>query len=186
MALSPVITGTTSNKCKTLSVTDTTGVYNVTTNPEGWGAPNDDGSAMTIANITITYADGGIQVVDVLSQIPASVTGNFTFADITLTGYVDGITTITYDLTATSIDYSSQISLLLSCDVRACLDKMWATVACKTCAGSCDVGELIDDANFAEGLYMGLTSGSTCCGSECVNNIINALKDLCAFNTCNC
>lgn len=185
MALSPVITASLSNKCQTLTVTDATGVYSGTSTG-GWETPNAAGSSITAATLTITYANGGTQIVDVLSQIPSTVTGSFSFSGITLTGYTDGITVIRYDLSTASANYAYDLTLLFTCNVRACIDKMWATVACKTCQGNCDIASLIDDANLAEGLFKALCSGATCCDTNCITTILNSLNDLCSWNNCNC
>jgi hypothetical protein len=186
MALSPVITATLGNQGQTMTVTDATGVYNVTTNPTGWETPNAAGSSITAATLTITYASGGTQIVDVLSQIPSTVTGSFAFTAITLSGYVDGITTIRYDLSTSTANYAYDLNLLFTCNVRACIDKMWATIACKSCAGSCDLPDLVDDANLAEGLYKALMSGAACSNADCVDKILATLADLCSWGNCNC
>lgn len=185
MALIPTISASLAAGCQILTVTDTTGVYSAT-NLTGWETPNTAGSAITVAAVTITYGNGSTQIVDVLSQIPATVTGSFSFTGITLTGYVDGRTTITYDLTDGSIDFLADVTQLWTCNVRACIDKMWVTVACQTCQGNCDLGSLVDDANLAEGLYKALCSGAACCDPACIDKILASLADLCAWDNCNC
>jgi len=175
-----------SKGCKTLTITDTTGAYDATTNPTGWGALNTEGSEITVANITITYGDGSTQIEDVLSQIPDNVTGSFTFTGITLSGYIDGTTVITYDSSDGSIDFISEIQQIWTCNVRACIDKIWVEVACKTCQGNCDLGSIIDDANLAEGLYKSLCSGASCCDTSCTDKILNSITELCEWGDCNC
>jgi hypothetical protein len=186
MALSPVITATLNNKCKTITVTDSTGVYHVSTNTGGWETPNEAGSAITSAKLIITNFNGAVQTVDVTSQIPDTVAGNFSFNDITLDAYVDGNLKIRYELIGASGSYAYDLTLLVTCNVRACIDAMWAKIACSACAGNCDVAELIDDANLAEGLYQALCSGASCCQDDCVTTLITSLNDLCSWNNCNC
>lgn len=187
MSLTPVITATLNNKCKTLTVTDATGVHDAVTNTGGWEGSNVSGGAITSASISITYADGSTQNVDVLSEIPNPVTGSFSFNSITLNGYKDGITTITYDLSDGSQDWSVDLSQLWTCNVRACIDKMWVNVACQTCQGNCDLGSIVDDANLAEGLFKALCSGAACCDSSgCVDKILESLQQLCSWDNCNC
>ena len=186
MALSPVITATLKNNGQSISVVDATGVYDATTNTGGWETPNIAGSDVTAASITITYPDGSTQVEDVLSQIPATVTGTFTFTDITLSGYQDGITVIRYELETLTTTYAYDLTLLFTCNVRACIDKMWADVACQTCSGSCDVGSLIDDANLAEALYNAMKSAAACGNSTYVDKILESLMNLCNWENCNC
>ena len=187
MALVPVITAVLSSNAKTLTVTDATGVYSAT-NTGGWNTPNVTGIVISAASINITYPDGSIQTIDVLSQIPDTVSGSFDFTNITLTGYKDGITTISYTLKVGAVTYTTEIKKLYTCIIRNCIDKMWVKVACDTCHGNCNLVDLIDDSNLAEGLYKSLISGSTCstCDTTCINKILAALKNLCSWKNCNC
>ena len=186
MALVPVITATLTNNAKTLTVTDATSVYNASTNTGGWNSPNTVGSAITAATITITYSDGTSQTENVLSQIPSTVSGSFAFTGITLTGYKDGINTISYKLNVGVTIYTAEIKQLHTETIRNCINNMWIKVACETCQGNCDLVDLIEDANLAEGLYKGLTSGATCCGTTCVTKILTSLTNLCSWKNCNC
>ena len=66
---------------------------------------------------------------------------------------------------------------------------MWVKIACETCNGNCDLVNLIDDANLAEGLYKALVSGAACCTTDdgaCIAKILTALKNLCSWKDCNC
>jgi len=183
MALSPTITACLKNKCSALSITDTTGVYDVTTNPGGYENP----STVTSAILEITLPDGSTVTEDVTSQIPADpISGTFTFNNIEVLNYTDGVTSILYTVVDGTGTYLYTFSALYTCKVRACVDKMWADVACKTCSGSCDLADIIDDANLAEGLLRGLESGAVCCDSDCINKILNSITRLCNWDDCNC
>ena len=173
-------------KCSVLSITDTSGVYNVTTNPTGWGSPNLLGSAVTTATLTITPPGGSAQVVNVLSQIPATVTGDITFTDITLSSYTDGVTTIAYSVSDGATTYSKSSDILFTCEARSCIDKMWAKNAAAACGNSCELLSLVDDANLAEGLLKSLKSAGACNNETCVDSILSAINQLCEFNDCNC
>lgn len=187
MALSPVITATLTNNCQTLNVTDATGVYDASTNTGGWETPNIAGSDVAKATIEITNFNGAVQTVDVTSQIPATVTGTFAFNAITLENYVDGSMQIRYiieDTSGNQIPYD--LNILVTCNVRACIDAMWAKIACETCGGNCDIKNLVDDANLAEGIYQALCSGASCCTNDCITTLLSTLTDLCSWNDCNC
>jgi hypothetical protein len=186
MALELSFSSCLKTKCSKLSVIDTSGVYNVATNPTGWGTPNLLGSAVTVATITITTPGNGVQVVDVLSQIPATVTGEFTFTDITLSTYTDGITTIVYSVGDGVTTYSKSSDILFTCEARSCIDKMWAKNAAAACGNSCELLSLVDDANLAEGLLKSLKSAGACNNETCVDSILSAINQLCEFNDCNC
>lgn len=171
-----------------ITIKDTTGVYSGT-NTGGWNAPNIVPGDVTAASIDITYSDGSIQTVNLLTHgtgIPGSITGEFSYTAIALTGYKDGITTLTYKITTAATTYVAEIQQLHSCDIRKCIDQMWVKIACETCNGNCDLVNLIDDANLAEGLYRALISGATCCDSTCINKILTALNNLCSWKNCNC
>ena len=190
MAFSPIITACLKNSCKTLSVTDTTGVYDATTNTTGW----QDASTLLAADVSkaellITYPNGLTQTVDVTSQIPDPVTGSISFADITMDHYSDGLIEIEYIVYDSSVDpiaYRYTYKALYTCQTRACIDKMWAEVACKSCSGNCELNDLIDDANLAEGLLRGLESSAVCCDDDCITKILAAINQLCNWNNCNC
>ena len=186
MALVPKINFCLKNTCSVISISDVTGIYHVSNNPTGWGSPNAQGADVLTATITITNPDGIEQIVDVSSQIPDPVTGDFTFEDITLSDYKDGVTSLNYTIITSTDTYRAYAETLLICNTRACVEKMWATVACKSCAGNCDLSSLIDDANLAEGLLNGLNSSASCCNKDCVNRVLEAIEQLCAFENCNC
>lgn len=184
MPLTPTISACLKNKCSDISITDTTGVYDVTTNPGGY--PNPHG--VTAATLLITLPDGTpMPIVDVLSQIPADpITGTFTFNDIEIPNYTDGVISIIYTIVDGTGTHQYNFSALYTCKARACVDNMWADVACKTCSGNCDLADIIDDANLAEGLLRGLESGAVCCDAACVDKILSTITRLCEWNNCNC
>jgi hypothetical protein len=186
MALIPNISACLKNKCSDISITDTTGVYNVTDNPGGYGTPNDEGSEVISAILDITLPDGSVVTEDVTSQIPDTVTGDIEFNDISIPNYTDGVISILYTVNAASGTYTYTYTALFTCKARACVDNMWADVACRTCSGSCDLADIIDDANLAEGLLRGLESGAVCCDNACITKILNSITRLCNWNDCNC
>ena len=169
---------------KKITIKDTTGIYSGT-NTGGWNAPNIVPGNVTAITLDITYSDGTVQTAN-LSPIPSTITGEFSYTAITLAGYKDGITTLTYKVTTATTTYVAEIQQLHSCDIRKCIDQMWVKIACETCNGNCDLVNLIDDANLAEGLYRALISGATCCDSTCINKILTALNNLCSWKNCNC
>jgi hypothetical protein len=52
-----------------LNLTDASGVYNVSTNPTGWGAPNIALSAVQYAHLIVTAPSGTIYDVDIVSDL---------------------------------------------------------------------------------------------------------------------
>jgi hypothetical protein len=173
---------------KKITIKDTTGVYDSSTNTGGWGSPNIAATDVATVKLDITYSDGTVQTAN-LTGMPASITEAFSYNAITLSGYKDGIAKLSYKVTttdATPVVYVEEISQLYSCDIRKCINQMWVKIACETCNGNCDLVNLIDDANLAEGLYRALISGATCCDSTCINKILTALNNICSWKNCNC
>jgi hypothetical protein len=174
------------DNCGTISITETTGAYHATTNTTGWGSPNLQGIAVTIATISITTPGATAQVIDVLSQIPDTVTGDIVFTDIELDNYTDGVTTILLTISDGTTTYTKSVEILFTCEVRSCIDKMWAKNAAAACGNSCELLSLVDDANLAEGLLKSLKSAGACNNDDCVDSILAAINQLCEFNDCNC
>lgn len=168
--------------CSALSVTDNTGVYDASTNTTGWGAPNLAAADLESATITINSS----QEEDVLSSIPDPVTGEFTFPDIELDSYSDGLMTITYSVTSTEgTTYSTTKQIYFTCSVRCCIDKMWRTIA-ESCDCNCDLEQMIEDALLAEGLLRALKSAASCVSTTNRDKLLVKIQRLCAFNNCNC
>jgi len=186
MALSPKIKLSLSNNGGTATITDITGLYNASTNTGGWTTPNINGSNVTAATLAITPSGASVQTVNVLSQIPASVTGTFAFNPITITDYSDGLATVLYTLTTASTSYTYTLTTLFSCSARACIDAMWLKVSKEACGSCCGLNEVIDNANMAEGLYKSLTSAASCGNTACVTKILSAITSLCDFEDCGC
>lgn len=188
MALSPNIGDISiTNSHTTISITDTTGVYNVTTNPGGWEAPNIAGSDVVTATLTLTFNGGTAQVVDVTSQIPATVTGDIVFNDITIADYADGKATIIYTITTASTTYTKTLNMLFTCEAREAIDALWANIAGKFCGNSCSIKDLIEDANTAEGLLRALKSAGACCNdTTCIDKLLETINRFTEFDDCSC
>ena len=60
------------DKCKTLTVEDTSGLFDAVTNPNGWDPTGV--TALDSAEIEVTFPDGTVTTYDVLSQIPNPIT----------------------------------------------------------------------------------------------------------------
>jgi hypothetical protein len=67
MPLTPKLKACVADKCTKLILTDATGLYNVTTNPGGWGAPNPTGSGD--AGFKASYSLDGAAPVGISSYL---------------------------------------------------------------------------------------------------------------------
>lgn len=127
--------------CSSFNFTDTTGTYNSTTNPGGYGTPNPSYSDITETEIAVTRPDG--TVVTITDFIPTSgnQVKNITayrlgFND----GYLsDGVYTIVYSVFKEGkcrIGYKSAM-VLFSCRTQACIKGKIATLLNNDCTGKC-------------------------------------------------
>lgn len=175
--------------CSKLVVTDTTGVYDATNNPYGWG----DASTLLEADvdsatITITYTDSDgndseIDSIDVTSQIPADVTDSFEF-DVIEGDFEDGYYTITYTITAGTATYTKSFRVFFYCTVKCCIDKLAASIADKIC--DCDFDEYVNDIFIAEMTYAGMQANASCGNITTMYKLLERLQRICSYENCDC
>lgn len=79
MALEPKIKVCLEDSCGKLKVTDVTGTYDANDNTGGWGSPNISGSDVDLAELQVTFPDGTDKTYDLTSEVPSSVSGDFTY-----------------------------------------------------------------------------------------------------------
>lgn len=125
MALSPTFTVCLKNQGTEFVFTDNTGLYNASTNPGGWGSPNDDGVDIQFAIFRITTPEGNEYVYDynITTLIPDSVPGEMQFPPFK-GDWSDGIYKFEYILTTQEISYSSCLKKFLSPQIDCCIDKI--------------------------------------------------------------
>jgi len=132
MALIPTINVCVKTACSVLTFKDTTGVYNVTTNPGGYGSPNPSmAGPWTSVILTIISPDNISYPVNLATHdfpnnntafeytIPMSAIGNRTKIE---DGYWQFIYTIT--LTSGSVTYIASKTSLFTCNSSCCVNSM--------------------------------------------------------------
>ena len=175
------------DKCKTLTVQDTTGLYDATTNTGGWDANNTE--ILTSAEIIITFPDATVITHDVTSQVPDPITGIFNY---TLNNgedvFPDGAYKILYRLTYTSGTVNeTETCVYFTCNIKCSLSGLWAKVAAADCGcDPCSSNELMESALLAEGLYRALISAVSCAKTDTADDLLVSLNRLFDFNDCNC
>lgn len=180
-----------SSTCDTLTFVETTGAYNATSNPTGWGAPNDTIASATSADLTITLASGNSYTIDLLAttHFPTDDTTfeyELTNSDF---GYTDGakiddqIITFTYTVVANGTTYTQNYKQAFYCQVQCCVLSMFADIDVE-----CDCSkDKIDNALKAYALLKGLIYSGNCGNTTYFNNILAQLQKLCLNNNCqNC
>lgn len=164
-------------------------MYDVVTNPYGWGGGvNPDGSDVTVATLTITYPDASTQVVDLLSQIPAAITGDIVYSDIlsSLGSYPDGYYELLYSVVAAGITYTVTVGTYNYCNAACYLDGEWAKVAEKMC-DPCDYKDFLAQTLEAEAILTALKYSAGCgtC-NDISDDLINILISITQYGGCNC
>jgi len=193
MALIPKINVCLKSNCTELLIQDTTGAYDPTTNPGGFGAPNIALGSVTSALLTITLPDSTSVTFDILSILnspPTIVDGRFTIdtydmGDFSSSGkFPDGIYEFEYLIDGL---YSYHSKTYFFCQTMCCVDKMFAKVAENACGCNCDLDKLIKKALFAEAILLSASkSGFSCAQFDKTQKLIDMAKRYCDFNDCNC
>ena len=113
---------------KTLSFTETTGVYNVSTNPEGYNSPNEPLSNMTAAMLEITTPTQLTYTIDLFTQgFPTGTTATFDITKDMIGGNADevlddGLYVLIYTVTGDA-EYTFVINDVLYHNIKCCVYK---------------------------------------------------------------
>jgi hypothetical protein len=137
-----------SDNAKELSFTETTGIYNASTNPGGYGAPNDNPADVTALELKITPPGGTEVVINMLIPATGFPTENKSLeyiiksqniglgTDIELS---DGLYIIKYAVTSPSGGTIAEVStqkILISGKARCCVAKLMACIDLCDCDGT--------------------------------------------------
>lgn len=136
-----------SNDCRDLQLTETTGVYDASSNTGGYGAPNPEIADILSANVTLSLLDrttgaptvspsGEISVFPGSADVTLGVLPNITSTVQTITGdnfgygtsskLVDGVYTLKYDVNTASKATSATktFTVFLNCNIKCCEQKL--------------------------------------------------------------
>ncbi len=181
--LKPTFSVCLKDKCANLQLTDTTG-----TGTDKW-EDSVSGSDINTGEIIITFPSGSTQTEDITSQIPDTVSGDFTYNDISLDNKEDGIHSIKYKLTNSDLDpsevYSREEDILFTCNVECKQDSMVGKIPEKIREG-CGHGSFIESAMLGEALIEALKSSAACYKTTNISSILSRLDRIHKLNDCNC
>lgn len=175
------------NNCKDLVFSETTGFYEATFNPGGYGAPNETTAAAQTAVLTITDPNGLVTSVDLMPQ-------GFPTGDLTLDGYTissatalpDGVYTFLYTVTFLNGEvvttYTKSITKLLYCNSECCVQQMLANLNL-TC-DCCETDENIKYYYKAWTFLQALKNAAQCGDVATFTNILKVITKLCKNNGC--
>jgi len=197
MALIPTISACLEG-CTTISIKDTTGFYNSTTNPYGWNdittvwrtGPNLP--HVTSATLSISLNGGTALEYNMTSTVQAAILPDFTLYEYTpvdSTGSTftlqDGYYNIIYTIVdSTETTYQTEIEFVVYCNVACCVAKMAAKVAQELCQ-DCD-SDAYNDFLIADGILQALKAVAESKGTAEFTKLLNKLQKLCTKTVGNC
>lgn len=165
--------------CSSFDFKDTTGTYNATTNPGGYGTPNAAYADIISTLIKVTLADGTIK--EITDFIPTALNQTKNINAQTL-GYSDQIlpqvVTIEYSVYVAGscrVGYK-KTKVLLHCVLRNCIVSKGKSVLVTDC-GSCDNGEVKVTISLIHRYEMLLLASYD--NIDCIQNEVEALYDEC-------
>lgn len=169
--------------CSGIKFTETTGLYNVVTNPTGWGTSfnTTNPDIATFQYSKLEFYDSNNTLVNTLELYP-----NFPSSDVTFTKELDldiedGIYKIVYTVRESKnagTSYSSEAQFAFYCKVSCCVSSMIKSID-PFCSCSHDS---MDDYIQAYILLQGLKCN---CGNITqFNNILKALQKICKNKNC--
>jgi len=171
------------NSCSKVTITDTTGTYHVNSNPNGWGSPNiEAGDAGFLVTIDITN-NGNTISTDVTSQVPLTVSGDFTYDDIEV-NLVDGWTTITYTISTDATSSVVTRKIFTYCTIKCCISqKMKELLTFDECKDS----KLLMKYFHMWNMFKTLQSEANGCDADSASSTLTRLQSLCGIDAdCGC
>lgn len=175
-----------SSTCGSLIFKETTGAFNANTNPNGWGAPNEDTTDALTAELAIQLADGSTYTID-LKATTFFPTTDTTFeylingSDIGYDGQIDDqIISFTYTVTTSTETYTQTVVQGFYCQAECCVNKMFVDLDFE-----CDcIKDEMDSALKAFAILQGLKYSANCGNATNFNNLLAQLNKLCAGSSC--
>lgn len=201
MALTPLISACL-NGCTGITITDTTGFYNVTTNPGGWNnsstvyrTDSDDPYLMEATlTITLNSSPTPLETIDVLATVQNAILSTFdlySYAPVDIFGnstLADGSYTITYTtVDSDDVTYTTDTVVVVYCNVACCVSKLAVAVADQDC-NTCE-SDAFDTFVLADGILQALNAVAECSGETEFLKLLNKLQRLCGTSTtggCGC
>lgn len=175
--------------CKTITFTDTTGVYTAT-NTGGYNTPNPSLSEATAATLTITKPDNTNVVINLFTQ-------GFPTKDTTLeyliTGQAlgygvdskipDGSFTFQYDTTISGTIYTKRIVKLFYCQIKCCIENLFNKISDTSCeCTDTFVKKALKGYAYLKSLQVAAKVGN----QPRFANLLKILNKICADKNCGC
>ena len=205
MAVALKLSSSQSCDCKTLTLTDATGIYDASLNPTGWGNQNKDFTDINCACLIITLPDHAtVYNVDLTSIFTdATVIGDLVFtidmADLGATSsdkFEDGIYTIIYKVGENTDDpehgyctdgtvSSSTIYLPIYCQVQCCIISKISRIPQYYCCDTCK-NDYVDYCFSLWLMLKALQNANVITSYVEFEKVLSQVEDLCNNKDCNC
>ena len=205
MAVTLKLSSSQSCDCKTLTLTDATGVYNVTTNPTGWGTPNIAFGDVLCAYLKVFLPD---HVTYYYVDVTSIFTGATTVADLIFTldmgdlggaagdKFDDGCYDVVYKVGTTADNptlgdcsngtlATSTVYIPIYCQVQCCIISKFSLVPNYYCCDTCDN----DYVEYVFDLWLmlkALQNANVTVSYVEFEKALSQAEDLCYNKDCNC
>jgi hypothetical protein len=173
-----------STSCKWFSFKETTGLYNETTNPGGWGAPNPEISEGEDASVSVLLPGSTTPVsVDLSNFLPSDDTDyslDITNTDLGLTNtsaLPGGIYQITYNVVVETSTYSKTKYVVFTCEYDCKIEQLLSDLVLSECCLECD-NEEFDKVIYLKTLLCIAKSAADCGNLKRAQEAIDTLDDL--------
>lgn len=193
MSLETNFTITAACSCNNFTFTETTGDYNVSSNPTGWGAPNIAHTDVDASTLTVTFPSGTTASIDLLADINAGkgFTKEITLSDLGLEPadiLEPGVWKFTWanvdDDTATT--YSTDVEIFVWCSYKKCLKTKLLGYTESSCCGAC-ADKAHEEISRIQVLLSALEEAASCKDAARFTKIAAKLDVLCGTSSdCGC
>lgn len=186
MAFEPIFSIGNTSTCKAINLFDTTGAYNSSSNPNGWGAPNPTIASITAATFNIQNTSGMNATINVFNTFPTTDSSLAfpiinTDAGLNSTDCFKGIYTGTYTAFVNTTTYSSTANFFADYVYRCCLKELKSKL--HSC-GSCNKDELAWKIARVSALIDAIHEALDPSCDKDPNAMLKELDNLCS--SCNC
>lgn len=195
MAFKPKLGICLTNNCNDLILTDTTGLYDASLNPEGWnGGGHPNNSTITSASVDVYLPHATIPTNHIVTTAVTGATinnyqsifelGTYGTPDVNLTGkFPDGIYKFQYKVVDSGTTYKSdKYQVYLYCNTQCCVDKMLANIA-----EDMSNVQFVQDALLANAYLLSASQSAFSCGNfTAVDKLVEQARKICQFYNKTC
>lgn len=189
MALTPKMNICLNAGCSTLTFTETTGAYDVSTNTTGYGAPNPAIGDVTQIVLNITSPDGELYIIDLTSEgFPTTddeLEYEIDMADLDDRDVIeDGYWSFTLTAVTGSGSFTGYKSYFFYCNAECCVNKLLSAVEADECMCDEENNKRIDRYIKVKTFLESLKNAANCYNETKFDNILTIINKLCRNADC--